>query len=189
MKTKTKKVPLLTEILLGRSVKEVCEQLLEKHAFDNYDTAEKLEEIIKALIKAGKPNVVFYARESDYDSISPINLDWTGPNLDYWDHDDNCWKEDEAYADRNILNKIVEEIFGKRPPFKVTKSKEFLLKKKGFGCPCCGGQGIHLASVCHWSPRPGNTLSHRGEVAHEIGCRECGYTWTNWYKVSLDRVD
>lgn len=186
---KTKKVPLLTEILLGRSVKDVCDQLLEKYEFNNWEgLTGKLEQIVKALIKANKPNVVFYASESDCDSIFPINLDWDGPELNYWDHDGNCWKEEEAWGDCEILNKIVEDLFGKRPPYKVTKDKDFLLKRKGFGCPCCGGPGIHLTSVTGWSPRPGDKSPDRGEVAHEVGCKECGYTWTNRYKVALDRV-
>jgi hypothetical protein len=188
VKTKTKKVPLLTEILLGRTVKDVCDQLLEKYEFENSDTADRLEDIVKTLVKANKPNVVFYARERDFDAISPINLDWEGPDLNYWDYDNGYWKEEEAWNDCDILNKIVEDLFGKRTPHKATKGKEFLLKKKGFGCPCCGGQGIHLTSISSWSPRPGDKSPDRGEVAHEIGCTECGYTWTNWYKVALDRI-
>jgi hypothetical protein len=161
VKTKTKKVPLLTEILLGRTVKDVCDQLLEKYEFENSDTADRLEDIVKTLVKANKPNVVFYARERDFDAISPINLDWEGPDLNYWDYDNGYWKEEEAWNDCDILNKIVEDLFGKRTPHKATSS---------------------------WSPRPGDKSPDRGEVAHEIGCTECGYTWTNWYKVALDRI-
>ncbi len=182
-------MPLMKEILLGRTVKEVREQLLEKYKFENDETKEKLEDIIKALIKANKPNVVFYATENDYNSVGPINLDYWDIALDYWDHTDGFWLEDEAWEDCDTLNKIVEDLFGKRKPYKVTKDHEFLLKKKGFACPCCGGQGTHLSDNLHWQPIPGQKNSDRGEVTHEIGCKECGYTWENLYKVTLSRVD
>jgi hypothetical protein len=181
-----KKNPLITEILLGRTVKEVCAELSKKYAFEG-EAENKLEEIIKALVKANNPNVVFYAEENEYNSVYPINLNWD-IELDYWNHDRELWFEESAYNDCEILNKIVEDLFGKRKPYKVTKDQKFLLKKKGFACPCCGGQGIHLSDRTCWSPRPGNKNSDRGIVTHEIGCTECGCIWENKYIVTLENV-
>jgi transcription elongation factor Elf1 len=183
-----KKNPLIKEILLGKTVQEVCAELSEKYNFMG-EAADKLEDIIKTLVKANKPNVVFYAEEKDYNSIYPINLCEWEIQLDYWDYQDNLWLEEEAYNDCEILNKIVEDLFGKRKPYKVTKDQKFLLKKKGFACPCCGGKGIHLSDRSCWSPRPGNKNSDRGIVTHEIGCKECGYIWENKYIVTLENVD
>jgi transcription elongation factor Elf1 len=185
-KTKTKKHPLIQEILLGRTVKEVCDQLQEKYRFEG-EAGDKLEDIVQALIKANKPNVVFYAEENDYNSVRPINLDWD-IGLDYWDHEDNYWREDEAFSDCGKLNEVVEELFGKRKPYKVNKDQNFLMGKKGFACPCCGRQGIHLSEDRGWLPRPGDKNPDKGEIVHEIGCKKCGYTWQNRYKVTLDRV-
>jgi hypothetical protein len=187
--SKTQKHTLVKELLLGRTVEEVCNQLREKYEFRNDDTAEKLEEIVRTLVEVNKPNVVFYAEENDYDSVRPINLDDWLIELDYWDHEDGFWREDEAISDCETLNAIVEDLFGERKPYKVTKDQEFLIKKKGFACPCCGGQGIHLSEVSHWRPLPGSKNRDRGHVSHEIGCKKCGYTWENLYKVTLEQVD
>jgi hypothetical protein len=189
VKTEKKvKHPLVKELLLGRTVEEVCDELRENYEFRNDQTCDKLEDIVKALVKANKPNVVFYAEERDYCSVYPINLkDWE-IDLDYWDHEDGFWLEDEAICDCDTLNKIVEDLFGERKPHKVTRDQEFLLKKKGFACPCCGGQGIQLDQIVHWKPLAGLKNRDRGEVVHEIGCKKCGYTWENSYKVTLDRV-
>jgi len=189
MKTKKAvKHTLIKEILLGRTVEEVCNELREKYDFRG-PAADKLEEIVRALVKANKPNVVFYAEERDWSSVYPINLkDWE-IDLDYWDHEDGYWLEDEAIHDCEALNEIVADLFGERDPYKVTKDQEFLLTKKGFACPCCGGQGIHLSQVTHWQPMPGSKNRDRGSIIHEIGCKKCGYTWQNIYKVTLDEVD
>lgn len=169
-----KKHPIITEIQLGKSVKEVIKEHFSHYNFELYLTEDLLPVVIKEIIHIGKSDLRF-AVDVGYDSCGIIVLNAeSNLSLDhYWDDENNWARTDESGADCKALNEIVDALYGtkrKKPKPKVTK--EQFVRKNGNICPYCGA--VKMIMVLD-----GETWNDRDEM----GCRACGEIWDRKYKI------
>jgi hypothetical protein len=170
MKTKTH--PLIREIQLGRTVEEV----VDEHLLPDYDLhgcygeGADLYDIVREVVRLNKKWLRF-AVETGPGSCNIIVLnDSSDLSMSYWDDDYEFALSDNAEADCQTLNDIVERIYGtKRKKPKPKMSQEEFAAKEGENCPYCGRDAIVLDKVT-WNDRD------------IMGCGGCGETWFRRHK-------
>lgn len=167
---KTSKHPLIREIQLGKSVDEVVNDHFMDYDFQGDDIHQKLPEIIREIVRINKNDLKFaVSLDSDWCAIIFLNGE-SKLTLDYWNYDDGYALDDNANLDCELLNKIVDRLYGtkrKKPVAKVPMEK--FLKKNGDICPYCGRTPTTLDEVT-WNNRD------------IMGCTNCGETWSMYYK-------
>jgi hypothetical protein len=169
-----KKHPIITELQLGKSVEEVIKDHFSDRDFEVYSTEDRLSEIIKEIIRIGKKDLRF-AVDVGRDScrIFVLNAESDLGLGHYWDEENNWAMSSEAAVDCDVLNEIVERLYGakrKKPKPKITN--EMFVRKKGNICPYCGAtKMIVVLDAETWSDRD------------EMGCRACGELWNRKYKI------
>lgn len=170
MKTKTH--PLIREIQLGRSVEEVVDEHLlpDWDIHGCYGEGLDLYGLVREIVRLNKKWLRF-AVETSPGSCNIIVLnDSSDLSMSYWDDDYGYALSDHAEADCEILNNIVEKIYGtKRKKPKPKISQEEFAEKEGEICPYCGRFAIVLDKVT-WSNRD------------IMGCKGCGETWARMHK-------
>lgn len=169
-----KQHPLLTEIQLGRSVQDVAQSLCDEMGFELVGQND-LENCIKELIRLNDPKARFVVWRHDQSCCVSVvnNKKWSDEfDIDYWDNEDNFALEDQAYADCECLNEVVEKLFGiKRPKKKRQITKEQYVKCKGKICPFCAKKSTpYVIDDATWNLKEG------------VACSKCGETWFNEIK-------
>lgn len=167
-----KKQPIIKEILLGKKIEEVITEHFSEVEFEVYSTEDQLPDIIREVIRIDKSDLKF-AVDVAYDacSIFVLNDDSNLRLEDYWDDEGNYARTDDASADCEALNNIVDALYGterKRAKPKITKDQ--FVKKKGNVCPYCLKTKIIVLDAETWNDRD------------EMGCQSCGATWDRKYK-------
>ncbi len=189
---KTKSHPLIRELQLGKSCQELATELLESDDFGGFQRIddEELVRIIKELVALNDPNVRFGVfTESDSCSIDLVNNGKSVAVEGYYDDEYRFHLEDDAQCDCEILNDLVERLFGpvKIKRKKVTKTE--ILKAGGMICPHCG--------LRETAPRKDEIVESSHLVLDDftidsmtktLGCRECGGTWDLVYERKLKNV-
>jgi transcription elongation factor Elf1 len=184
-----KKHPRIRELQLGKTVKEFVDELLKNgdYDFQRLDDSELLEKIVKKLVEIDDPNVrfgVFFKESCAY--IESINYESFDIPVDYYDNEWGGYLENESWTDCQLLNQIVEELFGPRKKQKSAKfTKAQLLKQQGKvnsnprsgACPHCGKKEIVFLDDFKTD-----------ETAQELGCKSCGLTWKLYYEKKLKSV-
>ena len=167
--------PLLREIQLGRSIESVCEDFLEEFNFQAL-VQDQLVNIVREIIRLNDPNMKFVVFvESDNCYISSINSKWDRDLIpNYWDDEYNFALSDDAECDCDMLNDVVNRLFGEpKKKFKKMTKADFL-KKKGKCCPYCS---------CSKNVVLDDFVTFKTERV--IGCSKCGNTWNERYEMKL----
>lgn len=173
MKTSTTH-PLLKEIQLGKSPEELVREHFVGYDFQG-DVYDQLPDIVREIVRIGNEHLRFaVALEDGWCGIVVLGAGARNAlTLDYWNDEDGFAKDEDANLDCEILNEIVERLYGikrKKPKPKLTN--EQFARKKGNVCPYCGGGGatVVLDDVT-WNNRD------------IMGCLGCGETWSRDYKI------
>lgn len=166
-----KKHPIITELQLGKSVEEVISEHFE-YDFEEGDVQERLPEIVREIVRIGKANLRFAVDVGiDYCSVIVLNAESELLLDHYWDDEGHWARTNEAQADCERLNEIVERLYGarnKKPKPRLTK--EQFVRRKGRLCPYCGGKKIIVLD--------GETYND----SDEMGCQACGEIWNMTHK-------
>lgn len=168
---------LITEIQLGKSVKEVSNEI--KLDFTKSEIIAGLERVIRELIRLNKPHVRFHVSIGGercdvgiLDKSWPEDLWW-----DYWNYEYNDSNDDDAYYDCEKLNELVQMLFGvKHTSKKPTISQKDYIRKKRKVCPFCSSKDI--SSLDHFSTYITKT---------KLACRSCDHEWEEHYKMVLTK--
>jgi len=166
-----KKHPLIQELQLGKGVEELVRDNFMELDFQGH-AADELPNVVREIVRLNNPDLRF-AVGMDTNSCNVFILNGTsGLELDYWDHKYHVADDDNAMTDCDILNGIVESIFGKkRKKAKPKISKEQFSKKNGRICPFCLAENPMVLD----DPGPWNNRDR-------MGCKSCGETWERKYK-------
>lgn len=171
--------PLITEIQLGRSIKEVALEMCDDMDFQLLGTDE-IESCIKELILLNDPKakfVVFMFHDNCW--LSLVNNEWPAyAEFNYWD--DGYARDDDAFSDCELLNEVVRRLFATEKKQKKIKIKRSdYVKKKGKVCPYCGKKKtvVVLDDFVTNSTR------------QNLACSGCGETWTENHKLVLTGYD
>jgi len=179
--------PLLTEIQLGRSIKDVAESLLEEaetndiqvHSLD----ANDLEKVIKELIRVNNKNIRWHVCYG-YDSCSVLTLDkkFQDDLFDYWD-DEGWAREDEAHDDCNFLNEVTKKLFAvEDKPQKAKVTQADFKKKKGKVCPYCKSTKVTSIGILSTYMPKDDWIANR-----QMACTKCNAEWTEEYKLTISK--
>lgn len=168
---KKPKHPLIREIQLGKSVKDVIDEHFSELSIEGLDTEARLEEIVKEIIRINKNDLRFaVVLENDSCDIIVLNDSQSELVLDYWDHTEGFALDEMAREDCETINEVVERLYGtKRKKAKAKITKTQFLKKNGDICPYCGRTPTTLDETT-WSNRD------------IMGCSNCGEIWAMYYK-------
>jgi hypothetical protein len=178
--TKAMTHALITEIQLGRTIKEVADALCDELDFSQHaDIPESMDEVISGLIQLNKPHVRFHilSGQSSH-AVAILDKSWSRDLYwDYWDDDHGYARDDEAYDDCQKLNTVIERLFGiehkaKKPK---TSQKEYV-NKKGKVCPYCGSKNLYELD---------RFVTYR--TRRRMVCKSCEHEWEEHYKMVLTK--
>lgn len=163
------KHPLIKELKLGKSPEELVREHFVGYDFQG-DVYGRLPDIVREIVRIGDEHLRFAVKLTDY-KCEIIILSSSDLYLNYWDYDREAPLEDDARTDCEMLNQIVDRIYGtERKKGRPKITKEQFLRKKGRVCPYCGQKPEVLDDVT-WSDRD------------IMGCQNCGETWEMNYKI------
>lgn len=166
---------LITELQLGKTVEELCEEHFKEYEFEQ-GLEEYLPSIVKGMTKLKKPLRIVASVGSGHCCLDVLgkakDLQDALSDTDdfYWD-DDGYALDDDARHDAEILNEIMERLFGwKRNRKKPKISSEEYLKNTDI-CPfCLKTKPVIILDDATWTSRD------------IMGCRSCGETWSKEHK-------
>lgn len=167
---KTAKHPLIKEIQLGKTPEELVRDHFVSYDFQG-DVYDRLPDIVREIVRINNKWIRFAVKLEDHRCEIIILNGGSDLFLDYWNHDDGFANDNDANLDCEILNEIVERLYGvkrKKPKPKLTN--EQFARKKGNVCPYCGRAAMVLDEVT-WNNRD------------IMGCPGCGETWSRDYKI------
>ena len=180
--------PLLTEIQLGRNIKDVAEFLLKEAETNDIQVhnldADDIEKVIKELIRVNNKKIRWHVCES-YDCCNVQVLDKKFKNdlyFDYWD-EEGWAREDEAHDDCNFLNEITKKLFAvEDKPQKAKVTQAEFKKEKGKVCPYCKSTKITSIGILSTYMPKGDWIANR-----QMTCIKCNAEWTEEYKLTISR--
>lgn len=178
---------LLTEILLGRPVKEVARALLAEAEAEESDVEldeDELEKVIKELIRVKGKNIRWHVCMG-HESCSILVLNKKFQDdlfFDFWD-DDGWAREDEAHATCEFLNEVTKKLFAvEDKPLKQKVTQAEFKKKKGKVCPYCKSTKVtSISPLGTWKPKD-DWVANR-----EMACEKCNAEWSEEYKLTITR--
>jgi hypothetical protein len=185
--------PLLTEIQLGRPIKDVAESLLEEASKENEVhnlDADDIEKVIKELIRVNNKNIRWHVCEG-YESCSVLVLDKKFQDdlfFDYWD-DEGWARDDEAHEDCDFLNEVTKKLFAvEDKPQKAKVTQTDFKKKKGKVCPYCNSTKVTSIGVLStYMKKIQKGLMGDWMANREMACIKCNAEWTEEYKLTISK--
>lgn len=173
MATKKQSIPLIKEVMLGKSIEDLINEHWDHIEFTDTGIWE-LGEVVKSIITMNTPNLRFGVDVShDYCDIITINPP-AGDALrleGYWDEDYNSSKDEDAWFDCKSLNEIVESLFAKTNKRKPKLSQSEFIRLNGADshkvCPFCLGKKLIVLDRVTWTNKV------------IMGCKKCGQVWNN----------
>jgi hypothetical protein len=170
--------PLIRELQLGKSADELAQEILDHLADEGWNfqriEEEQFTEALRSIAALNDPRARFAVWVDGHDChIDLVNNDATIKIDGYYDEEYRFYLEDDAACDCELLNHVVQMVFGPHKFKKVTK-KEIA---EGETCPHCGDKNY--------------VALDRFEIdslAETRGCTHCGGTWNLFYERKLKKV-
>lgn len=171
--------PYLKQLLLGKSIKELAEEIekgKEYYTISASIDAEWWEKLIGFLVTAEDQNIRFVEDgnsgdwEETYEVYAP-KIQKAGVDL-IAEYDEGDWHN--AEEDVFYLNNFVRHFYGqkdKKPKAKISKV-QYSAKKR---CPVCEGANLR---------RESGPYNNGLETVSLLGCDDCNSTWQEYFKLS-----